>query len=1072
MPLAKRAGHIQFLESAQPPPEKNYVPIAMNKPFPSDTAKEISCRITRTLLMYVRENNGGSLGSLLDGLPLDETYLSDPNQWVSHALLQQLYRRMLDQLGDDQAVYKMTLASERYRSLGILDSIVRLIGSPKLIYAQAPKYNKLLKRNGRVLIHDIGEDWVLLEDRYHESAQKSRFDCDYTRGVIAGIPTLFGLPEAEVEEIECQVAPEVYGPRTWPDNPRQGCGGCLYRVSWRRDFKPSLWKRLFKRGHYFREAVEELQESNRLIQEKYEETRRLAAELDEANRKLEAQAQALMASERQYRVLADNATDVIWIMDLAHLKFDYVSPSVERMRGFSPQEAMALSLEATLSPESLEEVTHILTEELARDGQPGVDPQRSRTIQIQESHKDGTYGWAEVQVSLLRDADGRPTAVMGVTRDITERIQAEAAKAESEAKYRNLFINGMDLVCVHDLDGNLLETNLPYQTQYGWGQQDLKSLNIRGLLPEHLKPEFDRYLERIIRKGSAEGYLEGLTKNGRNVILEYRNTLIYDADGQPKAVQGAARDVTEKLRAERALRENEEKYRELVQYAPAGIYEFDLENMCFVSVNDVMCEYTGYTREEFLKMDPYQLIAGESRDTADRVLEEVLSGRSDPNAAEYKIRGKNGREFWVLVNSKIFFRKGVPVRSMSVVHDLTVIHNAQEEKRKLEIQLQNAQKLESLGTLAGGVAHDLNNILSGIVSYPELLLLDLEPDSPMREPLQAIKESGEKAAEIVQDLLTLARRGVAGKKTTNLNHIVADFLKSPEYRNLISRNSRISVETDMGSDILNMAGSPFHLSKTLMNLVSNAVDAMPSGGAMTIATLNRYIDAAYLGYETIPEGEYTVLEVADQGFGISADDVTRIFEPFYTKKSMGHSGTGLGMSVVWGTVKDHDGFIDIRSEEGAGTTFTLYFPATRTTEEMAEPIYIEDYLGQGESILVVDDSQKQLSLAARMLQRLGYGIETAGSGENALERMEARRFDLVILDMIMDPGMDGLETFKHMRRIAPRQKAIIASGYSESERVREMQRLGAGSYVKKPYTLEKIGMAVRRELDRPHPGDG
>ena len=1033
----------------------------------SDSAREISCRVTRTLLMYVRENNGGSLGNLLEGLSLDEAYLCDPNQWVSHALLQKLYRRMLRLLGDDNAVYKMALASERYRSLGILDRIARLVGSPKRIYAQATKYNRLLKRNGSVIIHDIGKDWVLLEDRYHDSAQKSRFDCDFARGIVAGIPTLFGLPEAAVEEIECQVALDVYATRTWPDCPRQGCMGCLYRVSWRRDFKPSLWKRLFKRGQYFREAIEELQESNRLIQEKYEETRRLAAELDDANRKLEAQTQALMASERQYRVLADNATDIIWILNLECLRFDYVSPSVERMRGFSPSEAMAMSLEESLSSRSLEEVTRIMADELARDGQSSVDPQRSRTIQIQESHKDGTFGWAEVKVSFVRDENGRPTSVMGVTRDIADRMAVEAARAESEAKYHNLFINGMDLACIHDLDGNLLETNLPYKSQYGWGQQDLKSRNIRDLVPEHRKPKFDRYLERIIRNGSDEGYLEGLTKNGDTVILEYRNTLIYDADGQPKAVQGAARDVTEKLQAERALKESEEKYRELVQYAPAGIYEFDLENMRFASVNDVMCDYTGYTREEFLNLDPYQLIAEESRETAARVLDEVFSGKARPRQAEYKIRGKNGREFWVLINSKIFYRKGAPVRSMSVVHDLTTIHNAHEEKRNLEIQLQNAQKLESLGTLAGGVAHDLNNILSGIVSYPELLLLDLAPDDPMREPLQAIKESGEKAAEIVQDLLTLARRGVAGKKITNLNHIAADYLKSPEYRNLMARNNRISVDTDMGSDTLNMAGSPFHLSKTLMNLVSNAVDAMPSGGAIRIATQNRYIDTAYQGYETIPEGEYAVLEVADQGIGISADDVTRIFEPFYTKKSMGRSGTGLGMSVVWGTVKDHDGFIDIRSEEGAGTTFTLYFPATRTTEEMAAPIYIEDYLGQGESILVVDDSQKQRRLAARMLQRLGYDIETAGSGENALERMEARRFDLVVLDMIMDPGMDGLETFTAMRKILPAQKAIIASGYSESERVREMQRLGAGGYVKKPYTLEKIGMAVRKELDRP-----
>jgi hypothetical protein len=204
----------------------------MNANEQSEMAKEISCRITRTLLMYVRENNNGRLGGLLDGLPLDEAYLSDANNWVSHAFLQIIYTRMIDRLGDDNAVYNMTLASERLRSLGMLDRIVRLLGSPKLIYSQAPKYNQFLKLNGSVVIHDIGDSWVVLEDRYHDSAQKTRFDCDYTRGILAGIPTIFGLPPAEVEEIKCQVAHATYGRRRWPDHPPQGSDGCIYRVSW------------------------------------------------------------------------------------------------------------------------------------------------------------------------------------------------------------------------------------------------------------------------------------------------------------------------------------------------------------------------------------------------------------------------------------------------------------------------------------------------------------------------------------------------------------------------------------------------------------------------------------------------------------------------------------------------------------------------------------------------------------------------------------------------------------------------------------------------------------------------
>jgi two-component system, cell cycle sensor histidine kinase and response regulator CckA len=1040
----------------------------------SDTTKEISCRVTRTLLIYVRENNGGSLGNLLEGLALDEAYLSDPNHWVSHAFLQTLYDRMLDLLGDRNAVYKMTLASERYRSLGLLDTIVRLIGNPKLVYSQAPRYNKLLKLNGTVIIHDIGDTWVLLEDRYHDSDQKTRHDCDYTRGVIAGIPTMFGLPEADVEEIECQVNPDRYGYRIWPDKPQPGCRGCLYRVSWSHRIKPPFWIRIFRRRQYTRHAIEDLQRSNRLVQQKYDEVSRLAADLNETNQKLveqkaqlEAQQAALITSESQYRVLADNVTDVIWILDLATLKFDYISPSVERVRGFTPEEAKAMSLEETVSRESLDHVSTILAEELARDNQTDVDPQRSRTIEIQQAHKDGSYRWAEVTVSFFRDDNGQPTAIMGVTRDIEERKRTELVVAASEAKYRNLFINGSDLLCIHDLEGNLIETNLPYKEQYGWLKEDLENLNLLDIIPDRYKDKFDHYIERITREGSDAGHLTITTKDGEDVLLEYRNVLMADDAGNPIAVHGAARDVTDRVRAQEALKESEEKNRELVQYAPTGIYEFDLEAMRFISVNDVMCDYSGYTREEFLALDPYRLITEDSLETAAGVLKKVFEeGQSNPEPAEYKIRGKNGRELWVLVNSKVFFKNGVPVRSMSVVHDLTGIREAQEEKRKLEIQLQNAQKLESLGTLAGGVAHDLNNILSGIVSYPELLLMDLEADSPMQGPLRAIKESGEKAAEIVQDLLTLARRGVASKKNINLNHIIVDFLKSPEYQNLISQNHRISVDTHLAPDSLNMAGSVLHISKTLMNLVANAVDAMPSGGEMRITTQNRYIDQPYHGFETIPEGEYTVLEVADQGIGMPASDVERIFEPFYTKKSMGRSGTGLGMSVVWGTVKDHDGFFDIHTEEGSGTTFVLYFPATRSATEITAPVYIDDYLGNGESILIVDDSREQRKLAARMMQRLGYDVDAVDSGEEAVKIIPNNDFDLLILDMIMDPGMDGLETFKQILQTKPDQKAVIASGFSESERVKKMQELGAGSYVKKPYTLEKIGIAVRRELDR------
>ncbi|UCH21479.1 MAG: transporter substrate-binding domain-containing protein [Deltaproteobacteria bacterium] len=396
-------------------------------------------------------------------------------------------------------------------------------------------------------------------------------------------------------------------------------------------------------------------------------------------------------------------------------------------------------------------------------------------------------------------------------------------------------------------------------------------------------------------------------------------------------------------------------------------------------------------------------------------------------------------------------------------------HRRQAENQRLELeaQLQRAQKMEAIGTLAGGVAHDLNNILSGLVSYPELLLMDLPQDSPFKKPILTIKESGEKAATIVQDLLTLARRGVAATEVVNLNSIITDYLQSPEFKKLESYYPNIRFETELETHLLNIMGSQVHLAKTVMNLISNASEATPYGGKILISTENRYVDTPVRGYDDVEEGDYVLLTISDTGVGISSEERERIFEPFYTKKVMGRSGTGLGMAVVWGTVKDHNGYIDVRSAEGQGTTFSLYFPVTREEIPVEKTrLSIENYKSNGENILVIDDVEEQREIAAGMLTKLGYSVAAVSSGEEAVEYMKKNSADILVLDMIMDPGMDGLDTYKKIIDFRPGQKAIIASGYSETDRVREAQRLGAGRYLKKPYTLEKIGAAIRKELDK------
>jgi CheY-like chemotaxis protein len=256
---------------------------------------------------------------------------------------------------------------------------------------------------------------------------------------------------------------------------------------------------------------------------------------------------------------------------------------------------------------------------------------------------------------------------------------------------------------------------------------------------------------------------------------------------------------------------------------------------------------------------------------------------------------------------------------------------------------------------------------------------------------------------------------------------------SPEHQNMRASHPGVDIEDQLTPNLLNILGSPVHLSKTAMNIITNAAEAMPEGGKIRISTSNRYLDVPIRGYNDIEEGDYVTLMVSDNGIGISPEDIDRVFEPFYTKKVMGRSGTGLGMAVVWGTVKDHKGYIDIQSAIGKGTSFTLYFPVTRKALDLeTHKKTIQHVMGNGETVLVVDDVEEQREIASEMLSKLGYLVSTVASGEEAVAYLKSKGTDLLILDMIMDPGIDGLDTYKQIIQFHPGQKAIIASGYSET----------------------------------------
>jgi PAS domain S-box-containing protein len=515
------------------------------------------------------------------------------------------------------------------------------------------------------------------------------------------------------------------------------------------------------------------------------------------------------------------------------------------------------------------------------------------------------------------------------------------------------------------------------------------------------------------------------------------------------------------------VQQSEKRYRTTLESIDEGYYEVDLHGK-FTFINSSICKILGYTETELIGMTYREYTTPKTAGKIYKTFNEVYRTGRPLKVMDFELFKKDKTKTNCEMSAYLRHdQEKSPVGYRGVVRDVTERIASETEKKQLQYRLQQAQKMEAIGTLAGGVAHDLNNILSGLVSYPDLLLMELPDESPLKRPLLTIKKSGEKAAAIVQDLLTLARRGVTVTEVINLNHVILEYLASPEFEKLKYYHPDLTIKTELDPELFNMLGSPVHLSKTIMNLISNSAEAMPDGGTVHLTTENCYIDQPILGLEKVGKGDFVVLTISDTGIGIPPEDIERIFEPFYTKKVMGRSGTGLGMAVVWGTIKDHHGFIDIQSQEGKGTKFKIYLPITRKELEKEAPaVSLENYRGQGESILVVDDVKEQREITSGMLSKLGYLATSISSGEKAIEYMKNHSVDLIVLDMIMEPGINGLETYEQILDFHPDQKAIIASGFSETDQVRKALKLGAGTYLKKPYTIEKIAMAVRNELDK------
>ncbi len=776
--------------------------------------------------------------------------------------------------------------------------------------------------------------------------------------------------------------------------------------------------------------------------------------------------QAMRESEENYRSLFQNASIGIF-HSLPEGRFIRVNPALAQMMGYESPEEMISGI-TNIS-------TQIYVDSKKRQDLLTTTMETAGWVLAENRYhrKDGAIMTANLTIRKVLHPDGTVAYLEGFVEDITEHQKMEEALRESEDRYRSLVENASDMVYRTDENGYFTFINPAVIRITGYEADDIIGKHYKMLVrPDTFKEAITFFANQLIKK-IPNTYYEYpiITKDGHELWIGQNLQLIMEGD-HVTGFQAVARDITERKQIEEGLIESEKRLKR-EQALSSAIIDSIPGTFYMLDENGRYARWNTYQRDEIVGKPDDLMTVTNAADTihpddraliGDKIANILGNGVEEPVEGRVLLRG--GPAFrWLLMTGRQMKIDGRPFL-VGIGIDITEHKRMEEETKLLEERLQRSEKMESLGTLAGGVAHDLNNVLGIIVGYSELILDSVDESSPIKSHLVNIMNGGQKAAAIVDDLLTLARRGVQGRSIVNLNKIVAECQKSPEFANLSFHHPAVKIIADLETDLLNISGSSVHLGKSLYNLISNASEAMPTGGTVAIKTTNQYLDKPIQGYDQIRGGDYVVLSVSDMGEGISANDMKRIFEPFYTKKIMGRSGTGLGLAVVWGTVKDHNGYINVQSEEGKGSTFTLYFPVTReeiTTEAVA--VAISEYMGNGESILVVDDVKEQRDLAVGMLRTLNYSATSVSSGEEAVAYMKEHVVDLMVLDMIMDPGMDGLDTYRSILEIGPKQKAIIVSGFSESDRVVFARSLGAGAYVRKPYIKEKLGIAVRKELD-------
>jgi PAS domain S-box-containing protein len=766
--------------------------------------------------------------------------------------------------------------------------------------------------------------------------------------------------------------------------------------------------------------------------------------IDIADRKLAEE--YLRASEERFRSLTESTSDWIWEVDQYGI-YTYSSPKVKDLLGYEPNEIIGKSPFDLMPIDELQRISEI-AHSIIESRMPFA------ALENTNLHKDGRRVILETSGVPIFDKDRNFLGYRGIDRDITDRKKAEEEIMNHLSLLNSTIESTADGLLVVDRDGKIVKFNHKFLRIWNIPESIVESLDddkaLSFVLDQLKDPE--NFLSKV-----KELYARPNEKSFD--VIEFKDGRYFERYSQPQEIEGkifgrvwSFRDVTDKKKAIASLKASEEKYRLLFENASDAIFVAQDEIIKFP--NPQLSQLMGYSSEELTSKPFKHFIHPEDSDMVVEMHKKRLQGHNVPITYSFRAITKTGEILWVEANKVIITWEERPA-TLTFLRDIT-------QQKKMEAQLLQAQKMEAIGQLAGGVAHDFNNLLTAIIGYGHLLKSETSKDDRMSAYVGQILNAAEKAAILTNDLLTFSRKQIINPKPVNLNNIIENM------ESLLLRviGEDIELSTVLTDTDLTIVADSTQIDQILMNLATNAQDAMPKGGSLIIRTDRVEINGDYIStYGYGKPGSYALLSVEDTGTGMVEDIKGRIFEPFFTTKEVG-KGTGLGLAMVYGIVKQHDGYINVYSEPGRGTTFKILLPLIHSTVKEAKPDNLIKVKGGTETILIVEDDKQVRSLLKEILTNAGYHIIEAVDGDDALAVFQKNEdsIHLLILDVIM-PKKNGKEVYEQIKRVKYDMKVIFVSGYS-ADIIYKKGILEVGmNFISKPVSPDDLLIKVRDVLD-------